>query len=399
MDIEIVGMNHNGDGIGKIDGKVIFVPKSIIGDVVRVKNIASYKNYSVGEIEYFVRYSDDRVDVKCPYYDRCGGCQIMGFGYDDQLKYKKNMVVDIFKKYGNRDINPLIEGSNNYGYRNKVIFQVKNGKIGFFELDSNNFIEIGNCLVISDKMNRVISIIRDNIILNDVSKIMLRDSLNGVMIVFYGSVDDIDIDVFDDMVSSIYVNDKKIYGDEFSISLDKYRFVVSPDSFFQVNLDGMLKLYNYVRDSINIDNVRLLDLYCGVGSIGIFCADKCREVLGVEINKDAIENADRNKIINDIENISFKCVNANKIDYDEGEFDVVIVDPPRGGLDKKTIDIIMNIKSKEVIYVSCNPITLVRDINRLSLVYDICDIKLFDMFPNTYHVESVVLMSRDGSRL
>ena len=395
MDIEIVGMNHNGDGIGKIDGKVIFVPKSIIGDIVRVKNIVSYKNYSVGEIDSFVRYSDKRVDTKCPYYDRCGGCQIMELGYDDQLKYKKNMVIDIFKKYGNRDINPLIEGSNNYSYRNKVIFQVKGGKIGFFELDSNNCIEVDKCLLINDKMNRVISIIRDNTCLDNISKIMIRDSLDGVMIVFFGNVNDIDVDVFGDMVNSIYVNDKKIYGDEFIISLDKYRFVVSPDSFFQVNLDGMLKLYSYVRDSINMNNVRLLDLYCGVGSIGIFCADRCKEVVGVEINNSAIENANKNKIINGIGNISFKCVNANKINYNEGEFDVVIVDPPRGGLDKKTIDIIMNIKSKEVIYVSCNPITLVRDINRLSLEYDICNIKLFDMFPNTYHVESIAVLRRN----
>ena len=395
MDIEIVGMNHNGDGIGKIDGKVIFVPKSIIGDIVRVKNIVSYKNYSVGEIDSFVRYSDKRVDTKCPYYDRCGGCQIMELGYDEQLKYKKNMVIDIFKKYGNRDINPLIEGSNNYSYRNKVIFQVKGGKIGFFELDSNNFIEVDKCLLINDKMNRVISIIRDNTCLDNISKIMIRDSLDGVMIVFFGKVNDIDVDVFGDMVNSIYVNDKKIYGDEFIISLDKYRFVVSPDSFFQVNLDGMLKLYSYVRDSINMNNVRLLDLYCGVGSIGIFCADRCKEVVGVEINNSAIENANKNKIINGIGNISFKCVNANKINYNEGEFDVVIVDPPRGGLDKKTIDIIMNIKSKEVIYVSCNPITLVRDINRLSLEYDICNIKLFDMFPNTYHVESIAVLRRN----
>ena len=391
MDIDIINLNHNGDGIGKIDGKVIFVSKTIIGDVVRVKDIVDYGNYYRGNIDSFIKYSDDRIIVKCPYYDRCGGCQIMGLSYNKQLEYKKDKVIDIFRKYCNIDISPMIFGSKNFGYRNKIIFQVKDGKIGFFEGSSNNFVEVDDCLLISDSMNDIISIIRDNIYLGNVDRIMLRDSLGGVMVVFYGSVEDIDVNIFKGCVCSVYVNDKKIYGrDNIRIKLGKYRFVVSSEAFFQVNLEVAEKLYECVKESI-IKGSKVLDLYCGVGSIGIFCADKCKEVVGVEIDKSAIDNANINKYFNNIDNISFKCLNVNKLKYDNGEYDEVIVDPPRGGLDKKTIDIISNIRSEYIIYVSCNPITLVRDINRLN-EYKVSEVKLFDMFPNSYHVECVCLL-------
>lgn len=393
MVLDIVNLNHNGEGVGRLDGKVIFVPKTVVGDVVLVKNIIDYGNYLRGEILEFVKYSDKRCKAKCSYYKNCGGCQIMSLGYSEQLVYKKTKVVEIFDRYGSSVIEPEIVGDNDFGYRNKIVFQVKDGMIGFFEHGSNDIVKIDNCLLISDKMNKVISIISDNVDLKCVDRVMLKESDLGIMIVFYGKVILEDISIFKDLVCSVYINDEKVYGsDNIMLSIFNYKFVVSPDSFFQVNLEITKKLYSYVKDSIDIVNPKVLDLYCGVGSIGIFCASKCKEVIGVEVNANAIKNANINKSLNGVNNISFMCLNANKIKYGSGDFDVVIVDPPRGGLDRKTLSIIKEIRSELVIYVSCNPVTLVRDFNSLSCEYDIKDLKLFDMFPNSYHVESVLVM-------
>ena len=394
MNVEIIGMNHNGDGIGKINGKVIFVPRAVVGDIVRLKDIIEYKNYSTGVVDYFIQYSDERVVSSCCYYDKCGGCQIMSLSYDKQLEYKRDKVINIFKRYCDMDIRPEIVGGNNFGYRNKVVFQVKDGKFGYFEESSNSVVELEKCFLISGKMNEILSIIKNEICLDGIDKIMMRDSLDGVMVVFYGDARDIDIGVLNEKVCSIYVNDKKIYGkDMIKMKLGEYHFVISPNSFFQVNLEQTVRMYGYVKECI-VGRPKLLDLYCGVGSIGIFCADKCKEVIGIEINKDAIDNANINKKLNHIDNIRFMCLNANKINYGEGEFDVVIVDPPRGGLDSKTIQTIKNICGKMVIYVSCNPVTLARDFNHLRDEYKLVDMRLFDMFPNSYHVESVVLLQK-----
>ena len=194
-----------------------------------------------------------------------------------------------------------------------------------------------------------------------------------------------------------YLSFSRNFGKESAIyaGLENARgdFCVLMDADLQDPPSLLPEMYGYVKECI-VGRPKLLDLYCGVGSIGIFCADKCKEVIGIEINKDAIDNANINKKLNHIDNIRFMCLNANKINYGEGEFDVVIVDPPRGGLDSKTIQTIKNICGKMVIYVSCNPVTLARDFNHLRDEYKLVDMRLFDMFPNTYHVESVVLLQK-----
>lgn len=396
MNVKIDNLNHNGVGIGRINNKVIFIPSTTIGDIVEINSYLDKGNYLETTNYKIIYYSKDRQIVKCPYYNKCGGCQIMHIPYNKQLKYKIDKVKNILEKYSNIDIIPTIEKSQEYKYRNKITFHVQNNKIGYYELKSKIFIEINNCLLISDKMNEVLSIIKENIPLDNIDNIVLKESNNELMVVF-NTINNRDIninnDVFNNMVSSIYINDKLIYGSStITMNLDKYKYVVSADSFFQVNISIAHSMYNYIKGNIRSNKPRLLDLYCGTGSIGIYLADKCKYVEGIEINKDAIDNANINKKINNINNINFKCINANKINYKKGSFDVIVIDPPRSGLDKKTTHMIRNITSKYIIYVSCNPITLSRDINNLNDMYTLTNIKLFDMFPNTYHVESVALL-------
>ena len=394
MELKIERFNDNGDGIGLINGKITFVPKTVPGDVVLVGDIYDYKKYYKASLIKIINNSVDRCDIKCPYYDLCGGCQIMSINYDRQLEYKKEKVINIFKKYAYMDINPLILGGNQFKYRNKIILNVYDGKLGLVKYHSHGIVNINNCLLVSDNMNNIIEIINKSVSLDNVSKVMMRESTSGdMMIKFYGDVSsDSVISNLGNLVKSIYVGDKLIFGDERIFStLNNYSFGISPESFFQVNYEQMLKVYDKVLEYIGVGD-KVLDLYCGSGSIGIYVSSKCSSVLGIEINESAILDANLNKVVNKLDNVSFICGNVCDVIDNNYICDTVIVDPPRGGLNKKTMDILLNINSKKIIYVSCNPITLVRDINYLKGKYYLDNIILVDMFPDTYHVECVCLL-------
>ena len=394
MELEIISINHNGEGIGKINNKVIFVPKTIPGDIVTIKNISDYKNYSKAEVDEYIKRENNTINSPCKYYKECGGCQIMEIPYDEQLKYKQEKLKNIFKKYSNISIDPDIEGCNQYNYRNKITLQVQNNKIGLFKHSTNEIVPIDKCLLVNENINDIINIIKEKIDLTNIEKITIKTNDKENMIIIYGKTNNLDITPLKQDNNSIYINDLLLYGKEnITINLNKYKFNISSESFFQVNNEMTIKLYNFIKENISKSDT-VLDLYCGVGSIGIYCSELAKQIIGIEINKQAIENANTNKLLNNIDNIKFMCKNANKINYKEGIFDTIIIDPPRGGLDKKTLNIINNLNSKKVIYVSCNPITLARDINILKEKYNIEKIKLFDMFPNTYHVETVCVLDR-----
>lgn len=387
-------LSDTGEGIGiGSDRKIIFVPKALPGDRVSVKDIKEHKKYMTGNIDKIIDKSPIRCNAECSYFDSCGGCQIMNTSYLEQLKYKKNKVINMFKKYAGIDINPNIVETSQFNYRNKITLKVKDGKVGLYKYHSHEVININKCILVNDSINSVIDIINNNIDLSLVKKIIIKSSNdNKIMIIFIGSVKDIDL--LKEYVDSIYINDKLIYGNsKLLTNIGKYSFEVSNDSFFQVNNEEVVRLYDKISEYIP-NNSKIMDLYCGTGSIGIYVSEKCKSVLGIEINKNAIEDAIRNKEINNVKNIEFKCGDVEDIISSNDSFDLIIVDPPRAGLSNKTKDILLDISSNSIIYVSCDPMTLVRDIKYLSSKYDLKDVTLFDMFPNTYHVESVCILER-----
>lgn len=391
--VGITDLNHTGEGIGRIDGKIIFVPKTIPGDVVEVRDIEDFKSYYRGNIERIITNSSDRIDIECPCYFECGGCQLMGMSYLKQLQYKKDKVKNILKKYAGIDKNLDIILSNKvYGYRNKITLQVENGKIGYYKCNSNELVEIKMCLLVSDNINNLIKVIRDNINLSGVSQIMIREYNDDLMIQFIGKIDkDSIIDNLSDLVKVIYINGVLVYGDKsLEVRLGEYKYKVSPYSFFQVNYHQAEILYDKVKEYLGDSNNRLLDLYCGTGSIGIYVSSCCKEILGIEINESSVRDANSNIELNNIKNMKVIKGSVGRVLKSGVDYDGVIVDPPRSGLDKKTKDTLLEIKSDKLIYVSCDPITLARDLKVLSSLYEIKDMVLVDMFPNTYHVESVV---------
>lgn len=394
MRVLIDRLNDTGEGIGKINNEIVFVEKTVPGDVVEVENIIKHKNYLEASPAKIIKNSSKRIPAPCPYYEKCGGCQIMNLNYPEQLAYKKEKVINIFKKYGDITVDPNIVFDKEWNYRNKITLQAENNKIGLFKSKSNEIVEIDECLLISNSMNELIKFIKENIKLAGINQIMLREANNQHMVVFKGNIDNTEALKLKNKVDSIYINNNHIYGTkEITTTLEKYTFKISKDSFFQVNHNQTIKLYNKVKEYLN-KKKKILDLYCGTGSIGIYVSDNCQSILGIEINKQAIKDANINKKINNIENISFKCGDVANIITSKDKYDTIIVDPPRSGLSKKTRKILLEISPNYIIYVSCNPITLVRDIKELSSKYELKDIILFDLFPNTYHVETICLMER-----
>ena len=393
--VKIVAFDHQGRGIAKINNKVVFVPNTLVGEIVNIEILIDKKKYAVGLAKEIVKKSPKRVNVLCPYYDKCGGCDLLHIEYNEQLKLKEGMVKNIFDRYLKKEvkINKIVSGKQ-YNYRNKVTLQV-NKNIGFFNKSSYDIVNIDNCLIASENINYFINSLK-KMNLKDVSQVIIRCSknTNDKMLAFKTNKN-IDINLLKDNVSSLIINDKVIYGKNKIIErLKDYQFVISPNAFFQTNTDMAINLYDTVIEMANFDlNDIVLDLYCGTGTIGIYISKNVKQVLGVEINQSAINDAKENKKINNIKNISFICEDSSKVLKNiKYKPNVVIVDPPRSGLTKKLIDDLLKIKANNIIYVSCNPLTSVRDLNLLENKYDVVSVTPVDMFPNTHHVECVCLL-------
>lgn len=365
-DVKIYELDHQGRGIGKINNKIIFVKNALPNEIVRVKIIKNYSKYCEGEIINIIKQDLDRVDVKCPYYLNCGGCQLLHMNYKRQLKFKDDKIKNIVTKYfkENIKINDIIP-TDQYNYRNKVTFKINNKELGFFKEKTHDFIKINYCLLLDEKINKAIN----NINTDGLNELPIRSSL------------------YEDKIIT-----KK---EEFIFEkIDNLLFRISLDSFFQINTIGSIILYKKILEYANLKgNEKILDLYCGTGTIGIYLSRYAKEVIGIEINKDSIKDANYNKKLNNIKNIKFICNDVKNIDGSI-KFDIIIIDPPRSGLNKKIIDKIINVNPKIIIYVSCNPMTLARDLGYFDKKYDVLEITPIDMFPNTNHVECVVKLER-----
>lgn len=388
MIVKIDKLSHDFRGIARINNKVTFVDNTLPNEVVDIRIIGSKKNIDEGRVISFIETSPDRIIPKCSYCRLCGGCDTGYIKYDKCLNYKKDIVVDIMKRYADIDVAPdIIYDNNIYGYRNKISLKIYNGKLALVKESTNELVNISRCLLANDNINKVIELF-DNIDLSLVNEVVIRGT-NEIMVIISGDIDrELLIDTLKDNVNSIVLNDSVIFGSEYiTIKVKNFNYAVYSKSFFQVNTGMIEKLYDKVLEYAGSGN-RLLDLYCGAGTIGLYLARNFNYVYGIEVNSDAVLGANLNKEINSINNISFECKKTNEIKRIDA--DVVVVDPPRAGLDKTTIKKIIDSNVKNIVYVSCNPITLARDINILKDKYEVKDISLFDMFPNTKHVESVV---------
>lgn len=399
-------LDHYGRGIVKEDNHIIFVENALPDEIVNIKVTKSKKKIAEAQVLSYKKRSGYRVSPSCPYYSVCGGCHIMHLSYEKQLEWKYEKVKEILKKFmdfkSDFVIQPIV-GTDAIAYRNKVTFQVDR-QIGYFQKESHEIVPISDCKLIDSQMNLILSKLR-KLKIDNCMQIVIRASKNlkQSMIIFItnGNVNEqMIIDELGSIVTSIYIKNnelKCIYGNLYiEEHLHDFSFEISPLSFFQVNTHQAEKLYDIVKKYANLSKKdKLLDLYCGTGTIGIYLSKDCEYVLGIEVNEQAIFDARRNQVKNGCHNIEFVCGDVSSVVSNiRKHFDVVIVDPPRSGLDHQTISFLRKGNFKRVIYVSCDPVTLARDLNFLSEVYSIEELTPVDMFPNTYHVECVCLLNR-----
>ncbi|MEG0826128.1 MAG: class I SAM-dependent RNA methyltransferase [Bacilli bacterium] len=397
--ILITGIDHYGRGIGKLYNKVIFIANALIGEEVECLIVSNKKNYCEGKVINYLKKSTDRVNPMCRYYDICGGCNIMHMNYNNQLKFKENKLKEILNKFALVDekvIKPIIKSDELY-YRNKITLQVKD-KLGLYEDKSYKIVNINKCIISNQHINDIIEKLNE-LDLSNINQIVIRsseitDQIMIILCIYNKIVEKIFIDKLSPFCTSLikkYKNEYKVlHGNNFIVEeLNNYKFKISADSFFQVNTKQAIKMYDLVKKYCGNN---ILDLYCGTGTIGIY-ANK-NHLTGIEMNQYAIKDAIENAKINGV-SAKYICDDVkNSISKINTKYDTIIIDPPRNGLDNESINNILKINPLTVIYVSCDPVTLARDLNCLKKKYNIVEIVPFDMFPSTFHVECVCVLNR-----
>lgn len=394
--MQIEKLDYYGRGIGRINNKITFVENALKDEIVDIKILKESKKYNEAIVKSYNTKSKSRVTPKCKYYNICGGCNISHLKEEEQESFKDSKINELLNRNLNIECLDKIEYSKFYNYRNKIVLHIKEDKLGLYKNKSNELIEIDECLLVDDKINNVIKILKKIIKKEKNLKkatIKLGNITNEVMLILEGKIKD--YSELLNKVDVLIINDKVVSKKDYIISIiGNKKYKISKNSFFQVNQIITEKIYNEIRSNIEkINPENVLDLYCGTGTIGIYIADLVKNVIGIEVIKDAVLDANFNKELNNINNISFILGKVeDKIKDIKDNIDLIIVDPPRSGLDKKVIPVINKLKAKNIIYVSCNPITLVRDLKLLKDNYNIEYIKPYDMFPNTYHVECVCVL-------
>jgi len=411
--IDIVSETNEGMGVGKIEGYTIFVDEALMGEKVKIKIVKVLKNYSYGKLLEIIEKSPYRIEPQCPAIKRCGGCQMQHINYEGQLQYKTRIVKEVLERIGGlKDIviHDTIGMEKPWNYRNKAQFpvQLKDGKvnIGFFAPRSHEVVDINKCMIQDKISDKVLETLRNFIKKYDISiydentgkglirHIMIRKGYKTgevmVCIIINGERipnQDILVDTLKQNIEglkTIVLNINKkttnvimgeknlvLYGDGYIYDyIGDFKFKISPLSFFQVNPIQTEILYNKALEYANLTGEEtVIDAYCGIGTISLFMSQRAKFVYGVEIVGQAIEDAKENARINDINNVEFIHGESEVVIpklYEQGiKADVIVVDPPRKGCDEKLLEAIVNISPKRMVYVSCNPATLARDLKYL----------------------------------
>lgn len=442
IELTIDALTSEGSGVGRYNGLAVFVRGTVPQDKIIAHIIKRSKNYAIGIIDEIIEPSAERIESDCPYSDRCGGCSFRNMTYDEELKYKANRVNDALERIGHLDIkiDRIIGADSLDNYRNKAQYPISicDGVMtaGFYAYKSHRIIPCSDCRLQSGEFEQGLlvfskwakeagvtsydentgkgllrhiyfrkafatgevmacAVINGDSIPNEKLLItLLRQSVNGLKSVVININKEKTNVILGDISKTIWGSDTIE-----DILLGK-RFVISPNSFYQVNHSQCERLYSVVRDFAELtgDEV-MLDLYCGVGTIGLTMAESVRELVGIEIIPQAIENAKINAKINDVKNARFICADAPKgadILKKEGIIpDVIILDPPRKGCDKSLFDTIDELSPNKIIYVSCDSATLARDLDILKQKnYITKRVTAVDMFARTPHIEAVALIEK-----
>lgn len=440
--VEIIDNGINGEGIAKIDGIPIFIPNAINGEKVKIKIVKVLTSYAYGKILEIIEKSKDRAEIDCETYQRCGGCDLRHCTYKSTIEMKKNSTQNTLSKALGRKIlvDEVLDMHDPYFYRNKLQYPLgldKNGNpvMGVYAQRSHDIISTVECKI-QDKLcqkiaNFIFKFINENKIpvyneknlKGSIRHLIIRigKNTNEVMVTLVTNTNEIPkekelvkaiTEQFNEVKTivknintkntNVILGDKTVtlFGDGYIYDyLGNKKFKISPMSFYQVNPVQTEKLYSKAVEFAELSGKEIIfDLYCGIGTIGIFASDNVKKIYGIETIPEAIEDAKENARINNIQNSEFYSGDVEKvlpelIENKKISADVIFIDPPRKGCDKVAIETILKIKPKKLVYVSCNPATLGRDIKLLEEKYKLQRLAICDMFCFTHHIESIAVLN------
>lgn len=415
-----------GEGIVKTDGGfTVFVPFCLKGEKIEYKVLKVLSSHGYGKLIKVIETSPDREEPVCPVFNRCGGCSFLHINYKRQLEIKKNQVRDCFKKYAliDADVSDVCGMDNPFNYRNKAMYQVQNGNFGFYANRSHDLVEFNKCYMQNSLDEKIIQTVSEYCARYNppIKTLFTRYGEKEIMVTVVTYKDNLPHTEFlieslknvSPQIVSIMQNinkdntntllgktNKCLYGKEtINAKIGDINLKISPHSFLQINPVQTVNLYSKAKTLADFKgNETIFDLYCGAGSIGLFMADSVKKVIGVESVPQAIDDANYNKKTNNINNIEFIQGDSETVVPElikKGVLpDAVILDPPRKGCAESLLKLLDDCKIPKIIYISCNPATLARDINILKDNYNISTVYPYDMFPNTSHIECVVSISR-----
>jgi 23S rRNA (uracil1939-C5)-methyltransferase len=451
--LELTAYAAEGKSLGRTDGKVVFVERAVPGDVVDVLLTRNKADWAEGQVVEFIAYSPDRVEPFCQHFGICGGCQWQMLPYDKQLAYKQQQVYDQLTRIGGvpvENLLPIVGCTETTGYRNKLEFTFCNrrylsreelgnpdisaeGSFAGFHAKGvfDKVVHLGHCHLMQEPANQIRDVLRNKAIELGMPFYDIRHHqgwMRGVqyrlcttgdlmvnVILGFGAPE-MRTQLLDHLlqqvpqITTLYytINSKQndsMFGLEPQLyhgpahateQLEGFRFLISPKSFFQTNTKQAEALYRITRDFAELDGSQVLyDLYCGTGSIGIFCSKTAKNVIGVELVEEAIADAKANAALNNLSHTAFYAGDVIDVCNDDffashGRPDVIITDPPRAGMHEKLVRKILDMAAPTVVYVSCNPATQARDLRLLAEKYEVTKAQPVDMFPHTHHIENVV---------
>ena len=393
--MQIKKLDNYGRGITYYNDAIMFVDNAIPNEKITVKNITKKKKFYEAEVDEIIESTSSRVVPKCPFYSQCGGCNMMHMSDDLQKEFKQNKVSEILGHHSNiyNEVK-LNENDRQLFYRNKITLKIKDGMWGYYNSKTHTLCPITSCLIGKQEMN---DIIQNHDFINIINgEITLRSNYNKEVLIAVTSNEEVKLkeELIPANIVGIVLNGKTIYKDNYFYDyVNDLKFKITYNSFFQVNNYMNGKIFDLLNGNLSGEN--LLDLYCGVGTLGLSVAKNFKNIYGIEIVENAIIDAKHNAEINNIKNTHYYAGSTDKILANLNvEFDTIILDPPRSGLNEATIKQVLELSPKTICYVSCDPMTLARDLKILKESYKIEKINALEMFPNTYHVETLVILEK-----
>lgn len=435
FDVEFIDMTHDGMGVCKIDGFPIFVANALKGEKGQIKITKVNSSFGFGRLLLLSEISPFRKEPICEHFTECGGCNLMHMNYQMQLDFKKHRTKETLRKLGRIDtvVNETVGMVNPYYYRNKAVipFGEENGKMiaGLYKNRTHDIIDMKKCYIIPKVTTDIVKFLKNIFVelsipayneetgLGVIRNVIIRSSnkYDDISITLVTAVPKLPkkeivikkiISKFEKVISIIqnYNPDKTnvvlgkkskiLYGEDFIVDeINDVKFKISHRSFYQVNPAQTEELYKKAIQYAEVDeDYTVIDAFCGIGTIGLSVASQVKEVLGVEVIKQSVEDAKENASVNGIHNATFVAGKAEQVihTWKDKNVDVLFVDPPRKGVDKEFLEAVVAMKIPKIVYISCNVSTLARDMNFLQANnYEVLEVTPFDMFPQTSHIEAV----------